>query len=264
MARWILDCRPLCSHPWRLGIATEAHERDGAYRLRYDVFFREMGYGDPATLRSDGRDIDAYDEWCDHLILHDDERQQVIGTYRAIPGAEAMRRGGFYGAYEFDLSPLAPIAPKILQGSRTCIHPDYRTGLAFHYLSYGMEVLLREHKCQYFLGAESFRADTPNVLNRIYSYVLSQGMDPDWHVEPTPACKVEGLVRVPVTPADERLLPAIVRMEIRMGFKPCSLPAWDPDFRSYDILFLGRRDRLNALYEAFMRRVERKLPKTAV
>jgi len=259
MARWLLDCQPLCGHPWRLGLATEKSELDAAFRLRFNVFFREMGYG--SNLADDGRDIDAFDEWCEHLILVDAERDAVIGTYRIIPGAEAIHRDGFYGAHEFDYSPLNPIAPLILQGSRTCVHQEYRHGLAFNYLSYGMELMLREHRCQYLLGAESFHADDPDTLNVIHSYVLQHAKDPKWHVEPTAPSRVSGLCEVPVSSADERRLPAIIRTEIRMGFKAISPPAWDPDFRSYDILFLGQRDRLTPLYDAYMGRVERQLTK---
>lgn len=258
MAHWLLDCRPLCGHPWRLGLATEAHERDAAYRLRFDVFYREMGYG--SNLAEDGRDVDSFDDWCDHLILVDTVAKRTIGTYRAIPGAEARRRGGFYGTYEFDFSPLDPIAPVILQGSRTCVHADYRHGLAFNYLSYGMELLLRERHCQYFLGAESFQAADAEALNTIYSYVARYAADPHWHVQPTPQCRVDGLHLVPVTAADERRMPTIIRSEMRMGFKAISPPAWDPEFRSYDILFLGQRNQLTKLYEGYMNRVERQLP----
>src|SRR5262245_10355993 len=103
MARWLLDCQPLCGRPWRLGLATGPDEREGAYRLRYDVCFRECGYGPGGA--ADGRDTDPFDGWCDHLILWDAGAKRVIGTYRAIHGAEAVRRGGLYAGEEFDYAP---------------------------------------------------------------------------------------------------------------------------------------------------------------
>ena len=39
----------------------------------------------------------------EHLILYDTSCDEVIGTYRAIFGSEAIRRDGFYGHAEFDL-----------------------------------------------------------------------------------------------------------------------------------------------------------------
>jgi putative hemolysin len=260
MARWLLDCLPLCGFPWRLGVATEAAEREAAYRLRHEVFFREQGYGREGWVRSDERDVDEFDDWCDHLILFDTASKQVIATIRAIPGAEALRRGGFYASNEFDYAPLAPIAGHILQGSRTCVASGFRSGLAFQYLSYGMELLLRRHGCHYFLGADSFRAGNIDLLNRIYAYVRGFASDPDWHVDPLPACQVAGLCEVPATKADEQLLPNLIRVDLQIGFRACGPPAWDPDFCCYDLLVLARRDRMSRRYNAFIERIERRLP----
>ena len=252
MARWLLDCRPLCGHPWMLGVATDAAERERAYRLRSRVFFEEIGYR--AGRNSDGRDHDEFDDRCDHLILVDTDRDEVLGTYRAIDGA-----GGLCGRAQFDLTALDPIAATILQGGRTCVAAAHRTGPAIQYLSYGMELLLRERGAAYLLGAESFRVDRPEQLDVIHSYLRRFGTDPNWHALAQPNARVASLQIVPVTAADERCLPNILRMDLRMGFLACSSPAWDADFGCYDVLMLGRRDRLTRTYHAFIDRIERNL-----
>lgn len=249
----------MCGHPWRLGLATEEREREEAFRLRYDVFFREMGYGDKG-IQPNGRDVDSYDDWCEHLILWDEEKQRLIGTYRAIPGGEAMKRGGFYGAVEFDLSPLEPMAGRILQGSRTCVHADYRGTVAFHYLSYGMDLLLRKHGCDCFLGADSFHSQGPDHLNLVHSYVRKFAYHPKWDIQPMPPSRVEGIREVPITAEYERHLPTVIRMDLRLGFRACSPVVWDPDFKSYDILFLGQRSHLSKFYISLIDRVEKKTP----
>lgn len=258
MARWLLDCYPLCGHPWKLGLATDPAERDQAFRLRHDVFIRELGYRPDAGI--DGRDVDTFDDWCDHLVLVDTDRDETIGTYRAIRGSEAVRRGGFYGAAEFDLSPLDPIASRVLQGSRACVAAGHRNGPAIQYLNYGMDLLLREADCHYFLGAESFTPADAHALDVIHSYIQKYGRDDTWRVEPWPANRVVGLREVPVSAADERMLPPVIRLDLRLGFRACSAPAWDPDFRCYDVLMLGRRDRFTPLYRAMVDRVERGVP----
>jgi putative hemolysin len=258
MARWLFNCSPVCGHPWRLGLATEPRERDAVFQLRYDVFVTEQGYGHAGIDAGPERDVDRFDSWCDHLFLFDDDRDRVVGTYRALCGVEAVRRGGFYASDEFDLSPLAPIAHRILQGGRACVAAEYRSTLAFQYLSYGMELLLREYDCRYFLGADSFRGDLESVC-RIHSFVRHFYSEPDWKIEPWAANRVAGLHEVPVTPADERCLPEVVRMDIRLGFRVCGEPAWDPGFGCYDLLVLGRRDRFGRLYTGVVDRIERQL-----
>jgi putative hemolysin len=256
MAQWLLDCRPGCGHPWRLGLANTAAERDVLFRLRYEVFVAEQGYGHAGTDAGPGRDVDHFDTWCDQIFLYDEEHERVAGTYRAIRGSEAMRRGGLYACDELDLSPLDPIAHLILQGGRACVAPEYRSTLAFQYLSFGMELLLRQYDCRYLMGADSFRADHEELC-RIHSYVQKYHADPDWSVQPWPANRVAGLREVPVSPADERTLPEILRMDVRLGFRACSPPVWDPGFRCYDIMMLGRRDRFSRVYEGIVRRIDR-------
>lgn len=256
MARWLLDCRPVCGHPWRLGLASEPHELEAVFKLRYDVFVAEQGYHHVGTDRGPGYDVDQFDRWCDQLFLYDDDRQRVMGTYRAISGHGAREHGGFYAADEFDMAPLAPIAHEILQGGRACVAAEYRSTLAFQYLSYGMELLLREYNCKYLLGADSFRGDQAE-LNRVYSYLKAYRTDPEWAVEPWPANRVDGLTEVPVSLSDERTLPEIVRMDLRLGFLACSPPVWDPGFGCYDVLMLGRRDRLTRAYTGVVHRLER-------
>ena len=253
MARWLLDCAQLCGHPWRLGVATEPAEREAAYCLRHRVFIEEIGYR--AGVPGDGRDCDEFDDRCDHILLMDTDRGELLGTYRAIDGAT-----GLYGGLQFDLSPLRSITPHILQGGRTCVAAEYRQGPAIQYLSYGMELLLRERGSRYFLGSESFRVAGPEPLNAIHSYLRQFGADPEWYTPAQPAAAVPGLTIVPVSQADERALPGIIRMDLRMGFLACSPPAWDADFGCYDVLMLGRRDRLTRTYAAFLDRIERNLP----
>src|SRR5579872_5231657 len=216
MARWLLDCMATCGQPWRLGLATEPRERDAVFKLRYDVFVAEQGYRHAGRNAGPYRDVDAFDDWCDQIFLYDEERKQVAGTYRAVSGVKAIQQGGFYANDEFDMSPLKPIAHQILQGGRACLAAEYRSTLAFQYLSYGMEILLREYECCYLLGADSFRADLDSLC-RINSYVQQFHSDPEWTVEPWEANRAIGLREVPVSRADERLMPDIIRMDLRLG-----------------------------------------------
>jgi putative hemolysin len=239
-----------------MGVATEPRERDALFQLRYEVFVAEQGYGHAGTDAGPERDMDRFDSWCDHLFLFDDHRERVVGTYRAIAGVEALKRGGFYAGDEFDLAPLAPIAHRILQGGRACVVPEYRNTFAFQYLSYGIDLLLREYGCRFLLGADSFRGDLATVC-KVTSFVQRFCADPEIVVEPWPANRVAGLCPVPVTQADERTLPEVVRMDVRLGFRACGAPAWDPGFGCYDLLMLGRRERLSRLYNGVIERIER-------
>jgi len=256
MAKTLLDCEPLCGLPWNLSLASEPWEREDVFRLRYDVFNIEQGVG-LASAEADGRDADGFDDWCDLLMLRDEARGELIGTYRLIAGPAAQRHGGFYSAAEFDLSPLEPIAPRVLEVGRTCVHPDYRNGLAMQFLWYGLELELQRRGLRYLLGAASFHTSDADELNRVYSYTKTRMADPDFVCNPVPRCTVANLREVPLQAGDEKLLPPLIRAYAKMGSAVCSPPAWDPDFRCHDLLILFRRDQPGDHCTQFLERMQR-------
>jgi putative hemolysin len=105
---------------YTLSIAADASDVAAAQRLRHDVFAGELGARLPSA--ADGRDIDAFDDYSDHLIVRDDLTGAVVGTYRMLDPKAAVRAGRRYGDAEF--------APPLLRGylrlgSWVCGEPAY-------------------------------------------------------------------------------------------------------------------------------------------
>lgn len=114
------------AHALTVSLARDANEVYEAQRLRYKVFAEEMG----ARLSSSepGIDSDIYDPYCEHLIVRDPLKDQVVGTYRMLTGANARRLGGFCSDDEFDLTRLDHLRDQTVEVGRTCVHRDYRNG----------------------------------------------------------------------------------------------------------------------------------------
>src|SRR5690349_3058449 len=89
---------------YSLLVANGNEEVVAAQRLRYQVFAEEMG----AKLNSlePGLDVDYFDEFCDHLVVRDDNTGEIVGTYRMLPPDRAVRAGKLYSDSEFDLTAL--------------------------------------------------------------------------------------------------------------------------------------------------------------
>src|SRR5262249_44417326 len=87
---------------YSLLLSTDSSLIEAAQRLRYDVFTSPPGFALPAA--SDGRDVDRFDEHCDHLLVRDDDTGELVGCYRMLPPAGAIAAGGLYTATEFDVS----------------------------------------------------------------------------------------------------------------------------------------------------------------
>ncbi|MFN3287334.1 MAG: GNAT family N-acetyltransferase, partial [Sphingomonadaceae bacterium] len=82
-----------------------------AQALRYAIFYEEMGARASPERAEQRLDVDAYDPFCDHLLVVDHAAgpggpQRVVGTYRLLLQRVAARHAGFYSADEFDLGPL--------------------------------------------------------------------------------------------------------------------------------------------------------------
>lgn len=80
-------------------------ELDAAMRLRFEVFNLELQEGLCSSYER-GYDKDAYDAYCDHLIVKDLELDEVVGTYRFLRQSVADKQIGFYSENEFNLSNL--------------------------------------------------------------------------------------------------------------------------------------------------------------
>src|SRR5688572_14698050 len=98
-------------------LASSFSEIDAAMRLRFEVFNLELQEGLNASYAK-GYDSDAYDAYCDHLIVKDLDDNEVVGTYRMLKRSQADRHIGFYSENEFDLSNLKELPGELLELGR--------------------------------------------------------------------------------------------------------------------------------------------------
>ncbi|WP_409202429.1 GNAT family N-acetyltransferase [Sulfitobacter sp. S190] len=142
---------------------TDAELR-AAQRLRYDVFVDELG-GDGAMVDHDARlERDRFDPFFDHMILSETGSEAVIGVYRLLRGDMALRAGGFYSEAEYDLGPLRSCGRPVLELGRSCLHPDFRGGMAMHRLWEGLADYVARHRIEILFGVASFHGTDPEKL----------------------------------------------------------------------------------------------------
>jgi putative hemolysin len=142
---------------------TEA-ELHAAQRLRYDVFVRELGGGGDLVDHIQGLERDRFDPFFDHLILTPRGSDAVIGVYRLLRSEQAAAAGGFYSESEFDLSVLRASGRNLLELGRSCLHPEFRGGVAMHCLWNGLADYVATHNIEILFGAASFRGTDIGVL----------------------------------------------------------------------------------------------------
>ena len=90
---------------YSLLVTREGEHLRAAQRLRHDVFAIEQGARlAPGRAAGEGRDEDAFDAFCDHVVVRDERDGAIVGTYRMLSPEGAAAAGGLYSDTEFDLS----------------------------------------------------------------------------------------------------------------------------------------------------------------
>ncbi len=156
---------------------TEAELR-AAQRLRYDVFVSELGAGGEMVDHVQQLERDRFDPFFDHMILTSTSDDAVIGVYRLLRSDQAEAAGGFYSEGEYDLAPLKASGRNLLELGRSCLHPDYRGGVAMHCLWNGLADYISEHQIDILFGVASFRGTDVQALSAPLSLLHNRHLAP--------------------------------------------------------------------------------------
>lgn len=142
---------------------TEAELR-AAQALRYEVFVRELGGGGAMVDHAAGLEQDRFDPFFDHMLVTDNTTGTVAGVYRLLRDDQAAKAGQFYSEDEYDLSVLKSSGRRLLELGRSCLHPDYRGGMAMFHLWSGLADYVEAHGIEVLFGVASFHGTDPQQL----------------------------------------------------------------------------------------------------
>lgn len=137
-------------------LAETDEDLKAAQRLRYEVFVEELGGGGTLVDHAARLEQDRFDPFFDHMLLWDDARDAVVGVYRVMRQDQARAAGQFYSADEYDLSVLLQSGRRVLELGRSCVHPDYRGGMAMYHLWSGLAAYIARHEIEVLFGVASF------------------------------------------------------------------------------------------------------------
>lgn len=232
---------------YSLLVAQQRADVRAAQRLRHRVFAGEMG----AALHTPqpGLDVDAFDEYCDHLVVREDRTGEIVGTYRMLAPEGARRAGGLYCETEFEVPGLVGLRGALVETGRSCVHPDHRTGAVVSLVWAGIAryMLLTGHR--WLVGCASVPLSTPGdpdgaVAAGVWDAVQARHFAPEqYRVRPRRPWDSDTAPR-PHRPT----MPPLLRGYLRLGAWVCGPPAHDLDFGVADFLVLLGLDRMDARY----------------
>jgi L-ornithine Nalpha-acyltransferase len=242
-------------------IARDAEEVAAAQRLRYRVFVEEMGAQPSAEDAALRLERDAFDPHVDHLVLIDetlrpaDPLDRVVGVYRLMRDDAARDGIGFYSATEYDLGPLIASDRRLVELGRSCVHPDYRGGLAMHFLWSALGDYVVRHGVEIMFGTASFHGHEVEPLAEPLSYLWHNHLaPPELRVRTLPQHFVE-MNRMPAEavsrPRAMRAIPALIKAYLRLGGFVGDGAYADPVFNTVDVCLVMDTARMTARYRDY-------------
>lgn len=219
-------------------LCTDAESIEAAQRLRYDVFTSEPGFALSSDNRSDGLDADRFDEFCDHLLVRDDDTGELVGCYRMLPPPGAIAAGGLYTATEFEVSALDPLRPSLVEMGRAVVRDGHRNGAVVLLMWAGILAYLDHSGYDYVTGCVSVPVLDPegacgpgSRLRGVRDFVMRRHAAPaEYTVHPYRPVVVDGRGLDDIEPPPRVSIPPLMRGYLRLGAAVCGEPAHDPDF----------------------------------
>ncbi len=251
---------------FEISLTRDPREIALAQRLRYQVFYEEMNAKPTPEMAAAGRDFDAFDKLCDHLMVYERSRHglnQVVGTYRLLPQAVARQHGGFYSATEYDLSPLLDQVGSdggLLELGRSCVHAGYRTSATIQLLWRGIATYMADNAITFMFGCASFAGTVPDQHALALSYLHQHHLAPEaFRVTALPHRHVD-MNRMPagtVTPrAAMAALPPLIKAYLRVGAYIGDGAVIDHQFGTTDVFIMLPVNRIAPKYYSHYEREE--------
>ncbi|MFJ8039628.1 GNAT family N-acetyltransferase [Kitasatospora sp. NPDC096147] len=229
---------------YSVSLATDQADVRAAQRLRHDVFANGMG----AVLDTPeaGLDIDPFDDFCDHLLVRDNETGEVVGTYRLLRPEQAVKAGRLYSETEFDLTNLAGIRSDTVEVGRSCIDIRHRdNGAVINLMWGGIARYLVDTGNTWVAGCCSVPlADGGATAAGVWDAMTARHLSPqEYRVTPHRRWDPTGVLR-----PERTSIPPLLRGYLRLGAWVCGEPAHDPDFNTADLYVLLSLERTDPRY----------------
>ena len=233
----------ITSPRYTVRLAKNWDEIQQALRLRFEIFNLELGEGLPESYYS-RKDQDEFDRHCHHILVIENETEQVVGTYRVQDAQMAKSGAGFYTSAEFGIHRFpGEILSHGIELGRACIHKGHRKGRVLFMLWKGIAKYLQLSGKRYLFGCCSVSSQSYDEAWAVFNFLKQRNHIHNHYNIPVQASFIcPG--RVIINHQDEVKLPKLFELYLEIGAKVCSSPAIDKLFKTIDFLILLDLDDL--------------------
>jgi putative hemolysin len=143
---------PLKAGRYEARFAASEADLAAAQRLRHLCFI--AGSGTPP--RADGRDADAFDGICRHVLVEDRRTGRLVCCFRLLPLRDGGEIGRSYAAQYYELSGLSAFDGRMVEMGRFCVHPEVRDPDVLRVAWGAMTRFVDEEGVEMLFGCSSF------------------------------------------------------------------------------------------------------------
>jgi len=208
-------------------------EIDAALRLRFAVFNIELREG-LAKSFANGKDEDAFDGQCEHVIIIDRSNNQIVGTCRLRMYDQTNADSGFYSAVRFNLGTLpTEVLENSAEFGRACIGKSHRNRDSIKLLWQFLAEYSARNQRRYLFGCCSINSQDPVAGGQLFEWLYRTGhVHTEFKVIPRTGSKC--IFYKMVNAKLYRGLPSTFHTYLKLGARICGLPAIDREFRTID------------------------------
>jgi len=236
-------------------VASRREDVEASQKLRYRVFFEEKGAPPTPEMIRTGRDMDAFDAVCDHLLVVEhqtDESVRVVGTYRLLRRDMMKKIGRFYTAGEYDIGRIEQCKGEILEVGRSCVDPEFRNRAVMQLLWRGIGAYVAKFNVELMFGCASFFGTDPKQHAMALAYLHHYHLAPEaLRLKALPERYVE-MNLLPKDAIDEReafaSLPALIKGYLRLGGYVGLGAVIDPEYNTTDVSIVVKTDMVTDKY----------------
>ncbi len=145
-----------------------------AQELRYRAFIAGTG----ATGGADGRDSDAFDPCCRHVLVEERETGWLVCCFRLMPLDDGSEIGRSYAAQFYELSALRSFPGRMVEMGRFCIHPEVHDPDVLRVAWSAMTRFVDEEGVEMLFGCSSFRGTDADAYSDAFAMLKARHLAP--------------------------------------------------------------------------------------
>ncbi len=255
--------KPLQFNNLEVRLAKTANDVDAAQALRYRIFYEDMEAIPSSHCLALKRDIDHYDDVCDHLLVIDlekisPEKPYVVGTYRLLLGNIAEATTGFYSENEFNVKNFIYAPEEILELGRSCIDSDYRRRGAMQLLWRGISEYIDIYDVKLMFGCGSIHGTDVEDAKSVLSYLHHYHLAPKSMRPVALSDKYVSMNRMKKSAIDitqvQRELPPLLKGYLRVGGYVGKGAVIDHHFNTIDVSIVVETENFSGKYRSHFQR----------